>query len=54
MSTTSTRPLELREASNGTLHFSGYASVTGVPYPVSFFTETIKPGRSAALLATRA
>ena len=36
--------IELREAPNGILRFSGYASVTENSYEVGFFTETIKRG----------
>jgi len=36
--------LELREGSDGMLRLAGYASVTGRPYKVGGFTETIKRG----------
>jgi len=40
----STTDFELREAPNGILRFSGYASVTETPYEVGFYTETIQRG----------
>lgn len=36
--------MELREAADGMLHFSGYASVTDVPYDVGWYQETIQRG----------
>ena len=36
-----TGELELRDTSDGMVHFTGYASMTETPYPVSDFTETI-------------
>ncbi len=38
------RDEELRETDDGTLHLSGYASVTGVAYTVGWYDETIQPG----------
>lgn len=35
---------ELREADDGTLHLSGYASVTGVPYEMGWYDEEIRSG----------
>jgi HK97 family phage prohead protease len=37
-------PLELRDAGNGELMFTGYASVTEVPYEVGHYIETIRRG----------
>lgn len=39
-----TAPVELREDGNDTITLTGYASVTGVPYDVGFYEETIAPG----------
>lgn len=40
-----TEQFELRATDDGSvLKFSGYASLTETPYPVSFYTETIKRG----------
>jgi HK97 family phage prohead protease len=39
-----TGDVEIREADDGTLHLTGYASVTETPYEVGFYTETIKRG----------
>lgn len=39
-----TEQFELRAADDTTLKFSGYASLTATPYPVSFYTETINRG----------
>jgi HK97 family phage prohead protease len=36
--------MELREADDGMLHFTGYASVTDVPYDVGWYQETIQRG----------
>jgi hypothetical protein len=37
--------IELRDASDGSLDFTGFASMTGVPYPIGdMFTETIERG----------
>jgi HK97 family phage prohead protease len=36
--------MELRETDDGSLHLSGYASVTETAYEVGFYTETIKRG----------
>lgn len=36
--------LELREAADGTLTLTGYASVTETPYDVGFYQETIRRG----------
>jgi uncharacterized protein len=37
--------IELRDASDGALDFTGFASMTGVPYPIGdMFTETIERG----------
>lgn len=39
-----TEQFELRASDDGTIKFSGYASLTDTPYPVSFYTETIARG----------
>ena len=39
-----TEQFELRAANDGMLKFSGYASLTNTPYPVSFYNETIQRG----------
>lgn len=46
MSTTPgfTPGFELRDQGDGNLHLAGYACVTGVSYPVGFYTETVKHG----------
>lgn len=36
--------LELRAADDGSLHLTGYASVTETPYDVGFYQETIRRG----------
>jgi len=36
--------MEIREADDGTITLTGYASVTETPYEVGFYTETIKRG----------
>lgn len=36
--------VEIREADDGTLRLTGYASVTETPYEVGFYSETIKRG----------
>ncbi len=46
--------MELREdADTGLLKLTGYASVTGNPYEVGFFTETIKRGAFKRTLAEK-
>ena len=42
---------ELRENSDGTLSLSGYASVTGTPYDMGWYTESIKRGAFGKTLA---
>jgi HK97 family phage prohead protease len=44
---------EVRSNANGTVVFRGYASVTGKPYPMSFYTEEIAPGAFRDTLAAR-
>jgi HK97 family phage prohead protease len=39
-----TSEMELRADDDGTLHLSGYASLTGVSYEVGWYTETIERG----------
>lgn len=38
------RGMQLREQADGTLHLTGYASVTGVAYEVGWYQETIERG----------
>lgn len=43
--------MELREADDGVLHLTGYASVTDTPYEVGFYVETIRRGAFARTLS---
>jgi hypothetical protein len=43
--------VELRDNPDGTLHLSGYASVTGTPYDMGWYSESIKRGAFGKTLA---
>lgn len=49
-----TGPVEIREADDGKLHVSGYASVFDRPYDMGFYKETIKRGAFSKTLNERA